>query len=151
MCRLCRIQYTDISLHRLLCLLHCSVVSMCRGLPQYNFYLSGRKNRHAHWVCWISTGRTVWCEEHTHCGDQAGKRITRTDEGKIIKMKIKQRLSTANDAAKHCFAQPKLTSKSRRVLMGISEESIGMTGYNLIYNLIIGTSNHLRQDFSEWN
>ena len=62
-------------------------------------------------------------------------------------MEIKQRLSTENDRAKHSFAQPKLTSK--RVLKGISEESIGMTGYNLIHNLIMGTINHLRQDFSQ--
>ena len=62
-------------------------------------------------------------------------------------METKHRPSTDDDGVKHCFALPKITSQ--RVPEGIYEESIGMSGWNLIFNLLIGTINCLRQYFSQ--
>ena len=51
-----------LSMHCLLCLLHYNVrvLSLCRGFVTTELvclYLSRRKNRHGHWVCWMSNGR----------------------------------------------------------------------------------------------
>ena len=48
-----------------------NVVSLWRSFVTtelVSLLLMGLKNRHGHWLCWMSTGieRTVKCEEHTH-------------------------------------------------------------------------------------
>ena len=46
-------------------------------------------------------------------------------------METKHRALTDDDDVKHCFAMPKITSQ--RFPEGIYEESIGMSGWNLIF------------------
>ena len=66
------------------------------------------------------------------------------------KMETKHRPSTEDDGVKHyCFALPKITSE--RVPEGTYEESIGMSGWNLIFNLIIGTNKLVETIFSQLN
>ena len=63
-------------------------------------------------------------------------------------METKHRPSTEDDGVKHyCFALPKITSE--RVPEGTYEEGIGMSGWNLIFILIIGTINYSRRRFSQ--
>ena len=79
-CRACRIQYDDMALHcPLLTVLTAyqvrgNVVSLLwRSLwPQslFLFYLIGLKNRHGHWLCWMSTGRKNGLMWRTHTYDR---------------------------------------------------------------------------------
>ena len=55
---------------------------------------------------------------------------------------------TDDDGVKHCFALLKITST--RLPEGIYEERIGMSGWNLMFSLIIGARNYLRQHFFQF-
>ena len=60
-------QFSVISLSTLLTALQCTCISVVVLWPQ-SFYLSsnGRKNRHRHWVSWMSTGRKNGLIWRTH-------------------------------------------------------------------------------------
>ena len=68
-CRACRIQYDDMTLHSLFCLLHNNVLGTWYTTAVVSLWRSsftthrtciclGLKNRHGrHWLCWMSTSR----------------------------------------------------------------------------------------------
>ena len=62
-------------------------------------------------------------------------------------METKHLPSTDDDGVQHYFALSKIASK--RVPEGTYEEGIGMSGWNLIFILIIGTINYSRRRFSQ--
>ena len=103
---MCRIQYDGMPLQCLLYSLHYNVPGSISvsWFCDHSLYLSRKKNRHGHWVCWMSTGwknGLMW-RTHTH------------------KLGILGSVSWLNEHV--CAARARKDASRRRILCGYTRQ-----------------------------